>query len=35
MAGIETDRMMVLVMSNREVESLFDGLRWMAYGNPG
>ena len=23
------------VMSDQEVESLFDGLRWMRYGSPG
>ena len=33
-AGIETNLMMVLVMSDREVESLFDWLRSMAYGSP-
>jgi len=27
---METDLVMVFVMSDYEVESLFDGLRWMA-----
>jgi len=35
MAGIETNLMMVLVMSDREVESLFYWLRWRASGSPG
>ena len=34
MARIEIDLMMVLVMFDSEVESLFDGLRWMAFGSP-
>ena len=34
MAGIKSDLMMVLVMYDREVESLFDRLRWMASRSP-
>jgi len=33
--GKKTDQMMVLVMFDCEVESLFDGLRWIASGSPG
>lgn len=34
--GLDRDRSNdSFVMSSREVESLFDGLRWMAFGSPG
>jgi len=32
---METNLMMVFEMSDREVESLFDRLMWMASGSPG
>jgi len=35
MVGIEIDLMMVLMMYDHEVESLFDGLRWMTSGSFG
>ena len=34
MVGIETNLIMVLMMFDHEVESLFDGLRWFASGSP-